>query len=75
MTHHKLATRVLGVGFAAALLLGGAACGDDDVSRSDGESSDFDGMDTGDGLGGTDDGSDLGDLGDPNEPGQELEED
>ena len=73
MTTHRLTTRALGVGFAAALVLGGAACGDDDVT-TDVDSEETDGMDAGDGLGGTDDGEDLGDLGDPNDAGEELDE-
>ena len=35
-------TRILGAGFAAALLLGGAACGDDDAGVDIGEETNLD---------------------------------
>ncbi len=60
---NQLTRRVLGAGFAAALLLGGAAaCGDDDAG-SDGDTLESDGIDTGEGLGGTDDQGDPEDSG------------
>lgn len=66
---NRLATRALGTAFAAALLLGAAACGDDDADV-DGEQLEQDaedlGEDTGDGA------EDLGD--DLEQEGDELEE-
>lgn len=79
MTNQR-AKRALGAGFAAALLLGAAACGDDDVVDDEspgvvdglGGTDDTDsGIDAGDGLGGTDEGEGLGD---PNEGGEAVEE-
>lgn len=63
MTNH-MARRALGAGFAAALLLGAAACGDDDVVDDEspgvvdgmgGTDDEDSGFDTGEGLGGTED--------------------
>lgn len=55
MTKNRLTTRALGVGFAAALVLGGAACGDDDIDTDDTGAETGDGIEAGDGMGGTDD--------------------
>ena len=63
MTKNKLATRALGVGFAAALVLGGAACGDDDVDTDDTGAETDDGIETGGGLGGTEDDGEGDDSG------------
>jgi hypothetical protein len=72
MTQH-LIRRAVGAGFAAALLLGAAACGDDDapegidtedpgvVDGMGGTDDEDSGYDTGDGLGGTDDEGQGGD--------------
>lgn len=82
---NRLTTRALGAAFAASLLLGAAACGDDDDTVDPTEEPDIDeglggtenedtGIDAGEGLGGTDDDDDVGDLGDPNDAGEEVEE-
>jgi len=71
----ELRTRIIGIGLAATLLLGGAACGDDDAENDSGDAdaeveedsgiddmggtddqgAEEDGIDAGEGMGGTDD--------------------
>lgn len=70
---NELARRALGAGFAAALLLGAAACGDDEVPDDEspgvvdglGGTDDPDsGIDTGEGLGGAEGDEGTQDTGD-----------